>query len=932
MSKNQLVLIDGHALAYRMFFALPLEAFTTKSGEPTNATFGFLRTVLDWILADDPPRYFAVSFDLGRTFRDDLFEEYKGTREKMPDELRLQIERIKEVIQAFNIPVLELEGYEADDVLGTIARQAKPLGVPVHIITGDRDLLQLVDDNTHVELPTRGSRPSEVFDVQGVIDYFEVRPDQVVDYKALVGDSSDNIPGVKGVGAKTAAKLLKQYETLDEIYANVDAIKGAMGKKIVEGKESAYLSQKLAQIVTDAPITLELAACVSHDFDPNPVLEIFRELEFRSLTNTLIERLGDQPDIEEPESELKPTETVIVRTQEQLDDLVQKLNAAKLISFDVETTGLDKTTAELVGICIAVKPPVGYYIPVGHLANEAQSSSGQMSLFAGEPELAEGQLPLQTVLDALRAPFTNPKIGKVAHNAKYDYTILDRYGLRVTPITFDTMIAEWLTDPATKHKGLKDLSRHRLGAEMTEIELLIGKGKSQKTFAEVSIEEAAPYGAADADMTLRLVSPLKKEIEEKGLAKILELEMPLVAVLSEMEQAGIGVDLDFFRQMSQDLAARLRQLEANIHEIADEPFNINSTQQMSDILFKKLGYPVEGLKKTRSGYYSTAANVLESLKETEQEKKTGMITAILEYRELGKLKSTYVDALPELVNEEDGRIHTSFNQTGAITGRIASSNPNLQNIPIRSEVGQQIRRGFVAKPGHIFLAADYSQVELRILAHVSQDEALLEAFRQNQDIHRTTAAAVYGIDLADVTYNQRRFAKAVNFGLIYGMGAFRLARDSELTLAEAENYIKDYFARFPGIQKYLDETKKKAQENFYVETLLGRRRYFEIFKYQATGSNRQARMRAEREAINHPIQGTAADIVKIAMLQLHEKLADYEAQMLLQVHDELLVELPEAELEAVRELVVSTMCDAFSLDVPLKVEASTGHNWLELKD
>ncbi|MCA9943220.1 MAG: DNA polymerase I [Anaerolineales bacterium] len=932
MSKNQLVLIDGHALAYRMFFALPLEAFTTKSGEPTNATFGFIRTVLDWILADNPPQYFAVSFDLGRTFRDDMFEEYKGTREKMPDELRLQIERIKEVIKTLNIPILELEGFEADDVLGTIARQAKPLGVPVHIITGDRDLLQLVDENTHVELPARGSRPPEIFDEQGVIGAFGVRPDQVVDYKALVGDTSDNIPGVKGVGAKTAAKLLTQYETLDAIYENVASIKGAMGKKIAEGKESAYLSQKLAQIVTDAPIQLDLDACVAHDFDPNPVLDIFRELEFRSLTNILVEGLGEQANIEEPESLAKPTETVIVRTPAQLDDLVAKLNAASLISFDVETTGLDKTTAELVGICIAVKSPVGYYIPVGHLANEAQSSSGQMSLFAGEPELAEGQLPLQTVLDALRQPFTNPKIGKVAHNAKYDYTILDRYGLRVTPITFDTMIAEWLTDPATKHKGLKDLSRHRLGAEMTEIELLIGKGKAQKTFAEVPIEDAAPYGAADADMTLRLVSPLKKEIKEKSLEKILDLEMPLIPVLSAMEQEGIGVDLDFFRQMSRDLEARLRQLEAQIHEIAGEPFNINSTQQMSDILFKKLGYSVEGLKKTRSGYYSTAANVLESLKATEQEKKTGMITAILEYRELGKLKSTYVDALPELVNEADGRIHTSFNQTGAITGRIASSNPNLQNIPIRSEVGQQIRRGFVAKPGHIFLAADYSQVELRILAHICQDEALLEAFHQNQDIHRTTAAAVYSIGLDDVTYNQRRFAKAVNFGLIYGMGAFRLARDSDLTLAEAENYIKDYFDRFPGIQKYLDETKQKARDDGYVETLLGRRRYFPVFKMPSSGSNVQARLRAEREAINHPIQGTAADIVKIAMLNLHEKLASYKAKMLLQVHDELLLEVPEAELETMRELVVNTMSGAFSLDVPLKVDASTGYNWLELKD
>jgi DNA polymerase-1 len=489
------------------------------------------------------------------------------------------------------------------------------------------------------------------------------------------------------------------------------------------------------------------------------------------------------------------------------------------------------------------------------------------------------------------------------------------------------MIAEWLTDPGSKHKGLKDLSRHRLGIVMTEITSLIGKGKKQVTFDQVPIEEAAPYGAADADMTLRLVKPLRDEIKEKGLEKLLEIEMPLIAVLSDMEQAGIGVDVDFLRHMSQDMAARLVQLEKTIYDIAGEPFNINSTQQLSDILFSKLNLPHEGLKKTKSGHYSTAANVLDDLKQVD---KSGIIEAIIEHRELAKLISTYVDALPEMVNPETGRIHTSFNQTGAITGRIASNSPNLQNIPIRSDVGQQIRRAFVAKPGHVFLAADYSQVELRILAHVSQDAALLEAFRQDQDIHRTTAAAVYNIPIDEVTYNQRRFAKAVNFGIIYGMGAFRLARDSELTLAESENYIKQYFGRFPGIRTYIDETKKKAHTNFYVETLLGRRRYFPVFR--VAGSNRQLQMRAEREAINHPIQGTAADIIKIAMLRLHETLKQYQAQMLLQVHDELLLEIPEAEVDTIKPIVTEIMCNAFILDVPLKVETSTGANWLELKD
>jgi len=921
-------LIDGHALAYRMFFALPLDAFSTGSGEPTNATFGFTRTLIERLMGDDPPEYFAVSFDLGRTFRDDLFEAYKGTREKMPDELRVQIDRIKEVVQAFNIPILELEGYEADDVLGTVALQANDQDVFAYIITGDRDLLQLVNEKTIVQLPSRrGNQDPEIYDSAGVVDYFGVAPAQVVDWKALVGDKSDNIPGVRGVGEKTATRLLQQYGSLENIYENIDEIKGAMQKNLLEGKDDAFLSQKLARIVTDAPITLDLAACKSHDFDLSMVLDIFRDLEFRTLTRQLLDSIPDAP----PQSEISsqpPTDTVVVRTPAQLQDLVEKLENAPSISFDVETTGLDKMTAGLVGLCLAVNSPIGYYVPIGHLDQIKQHDKGQMSLFAGDEILAQGQLPLEQVLSAIRSAMTNPSIPKIAHNAKFDYTVLDQHGLRVTPIGFDTMIGEWLTDPATKHKGLKDLARHRLGIEMTEITSLIGKGRSQKTFAEVPIEEAAPYGAADADVTLRLVNPLRQEIKAKNQEEILDLEMPLVEVLSAMEQAGVKLDTDFFKKMSQELTQELASLETQIYEIAGEPFNINSTQQLSDILFKKLGLPHEGLKRTKSGHYSTAASVLDSLKQSDD---TGIIDAITNYRELGKLKSTYVDALPELVNPNTGRIHTSFNQTGAITGRIASNSPNLQNIPIRSEMGQKIRRGFVTDPGWVFLAADYSQVELRVLAHISQDEALITAFLEDQDIHRTTAAAVYNVPVEEVTFNQRRFAKAVNFGLIYGMGAFRLARDSELTLAEAEKYIAEYFENFPGIRRYLDQTKEMARSQGYVETLLGRRRYFPIFKMPQTGSNRQAWMRAEREAVNHPIQGTAADIIKIAMKQLHEALNSYQARMVLQVHDELVLEVPEVELAEVKPLMIEIMSGALKLDVPLKVDASTGINWLELK-
>ena len=934
MTTEKLVLIDGHALAYRMFFALPLEAFTTKDGEPTNATYGFTRTLLELILSPAPPEYLAVSFDTGATFRDELFTEYKGTREKMPDELSVQIDRIKEVVRALNIPILELEGYEADDVLGTVAAQMHGQ-VPVYIITGDRDLLQLVDDNTRVELPARKANAGgEVYDAAGVVDYLGVRPDQVVDYKALVGDVSDNIPGVKGIGEKTAIKLLAEYDTLENLYEHIDEIKGALRQKLEDGRPAADLSYKLARIVTDAPIRVDLKDCLTHDYDVAGVLDIFRELEFRSLSRMLAAsaEAGDLPELSTGEGETpwQHTEVVIVRDEAALKEMAARLNSAQWISFDLETDSLERLSANIVGFCLAVESPGAYYVPVGHLAGAAQVDSGQMNLFAGAAELAPGQLPIERVLGAIRPALIDPNIAKVAHNAKFDCMILERYGVTVSPVRFDTMIAEWLSDPATKHKGLKDLARHRLGAEMTDIDELIGRGKNQVSFAEVPIDVAAPYGAADADMTLRLVPPLQHELEEKGLTKLLDLEMELLPVISDMERAGVRIDVDFFRHMSQDLAAALLKCEQTIYEIAGEPFNINSTQQLSDILFKKLQLPREGLKKIASGHYSTAADVLEGLKAADT---TGIIDAIIEYRELGKLKGTYVDALPQMINPDTGRIHTSFSQTGAITGRLASSSPNLQNIPIRSEVGQLIRRGFVTEPGWTFLSADYSQVELRILAHISQDETLLRAFHEDQDIHTATAAAIYGIPVENVTKNQRRFAKVINFGLIYGMGPFRLARETGLTLGEAENYVKKYFGQFPGIERYLDATKQKARTDGYVETLFGRRRYFPVFKTSMGSANRQAVQRAEREAVNHPIQGTAADIIKVAMIRLHAELqARYRARLLLQVHDELLLEVPLEELEAVRDLVVETMSNAFTLDVPLKVEAETGANWLELKE
>ncbi|MFN2189888.1 MAG: DNA polymerase, partial [Candidatus Promineifilaceae bacterium] len=520
--------------------------------------------------------------------------------------------------------------------------------------------------------PSRYQREPQIFNPEKVVEKMHVRPEQIVDLKALMGDTSDNIPGVKGVGAKTAERLLSEYGTLDGIYEHIDEVKGAMQRKLIEGKDDAYLSYKLARIVTDAPIELDIEACVTQEFDRGVVVELFRELEFRSLTNRILETTDEAV----PISEQPPTMTKIVQSKDQLAALIAEMEKAEAISFDVETTGLDERTAELVGICLAVQSPVGCYIPVGHLAVEGQADDGQMTLFAGEKQLAPGQLSLESVVSALKPVLENSSIPKIAHNAKYDYAILQRYGIDVTPIGFDTMIAEWLTDPASKHLGLKDLSFHRLGIEQTEITTLIGKGKDQISFASVPIEQAAPYGAADADITLRLAKSLEPELKEKGLESLMQdIEMPLIKVLASMEREGVGVDVEFFKKMSAELEERINVLEGHIYELAGGPFNINSTQQLSDVLFVKLGLPHEGLRKTKSGHYSTAADVLAGLQPNDR---SGIIDSIIEYRELNKLKNTYVDALPKMVNKKTGRIHTSYHQTGAITGRLASSSPNLQ--------------------------------------------------------------------------------------------------------------------------------------------------------------------------------------------------------------------------------------------------------------
>jgi DNA polymerase I len=934
-----LYLIDGHALAYRMYFALTAgsasQRWQTSKGVPTAGIYGFSRELMR-IFEQEKPDYLAVAFDTGKTFRDEVFPEYKATRAKMPDDLRVQIGHIRQVVDAFNIPRLEMEGYEADDVLGSVARWGTKQGLGVKIITGDRDLLQLVEEGIIVYL---AGDDKNFITPADVVEKLHVRPDQVVDYKSLVGDKSDNIPGVPGVGEKTTESLLAKFETLDGIYSHLDEIEPRWRSKLEAGKESAYMSHTLAAIRTDLPVKVDLEQARIHAFDADQVRALFQEFEFRTLIDKLNKLTGFTPTetgtqqldlfsgqgvtaaVSLPGSNSVEGKTagaqgkgdptmkvIVVDSPALLEELHQALASAALIAFDTETTSVDEMTAGLVGISLAVREEEGWYIPVGHRQG--------------------AQLPLEQVLATLRGPMTDARIPKVGHHLKYDFIMLARFGLRVSPLGFDAMLAEWMLDPDSRNLGLKNLASARLNASMTHIEDLIGTGKNQRSMADVSISDVAPYAAADAVYTLRLKPRLETELKKfpKLQDLFLKVEVPLISVLADMEMSGIALDIPFFTAFSKELKTNLAALEIKIYQAAGKTFNINSTQQLSQILFGTLRLePPDKGKKTSSGHYSTAAGVLEELRG-----KHPVVDMILEYRELAKLKSTYVDALPLEAHPEDGRVHTSFSQTGAVTGRLASSDPNLQNIPTRTDLGRRVRRGFIAAPGNVLVSLDYSQIELRIVAHMANDKAMLEAFRRGQDIHAATAAAIYNKPIDKVTKEQRRDAKAINFGLIYGMSAYGLAQTTGLTLAESEDFVKAYFQQFPGVKKHLDGIRLEAAENGYVETMLGRRRYFPNLK---GGLNIAMKKREEREAINAPIQGTAADIMKIAMVRIPPALqqAGLHARMLLQVHDELVLECPKEELENSVKVVRRVMEDAYPLSIPLSTDARWGVNWEELK-
>ncbi|MFH1015563.1 MAG: DNA polymerase I, partial [Chloroflexota bacterium] len=842
-------------------------------------------------------------------FRHKIYEQYKAHRPPAPEELVNQIEKVRELVRAFHIPIFEMEGYEADDLLGALSKQAAAQDIDVIIVTGDADTMQLVSPKVKVlyPKPRKSFSDTMLYDEAAVTEKYGITAKQVPDLKGLVGDPSDNIPGVRGIGDKTAVKLLQEFASIEKIYENLDNVTPPRAQAALKGNEAdALRSKELATIVTDVPVTLNLEECRIDHFDHDTVAEMLRELEFASL----LPRLRDLEALipagtDRPKVETKPPEGDyrIVNTAETLDGLVKRLSQAGTFALDTETDSLDPMTANLVGLSFSPAKDEAYYIPVGHI---------------GLQEIQ--QLPLPQVIEKIKPLLEDANLPKIAHNGKFDMTILAENNVNVSNVSFDSMVAAYLLNE--KSLSLKNLAFSRLNLEMVQITDILGTGPKQLAMSQVEIKQAGDYACADADITLRLSELLGSDLQEGGLWKLFaDVEMPLVPVLLAMESNGVAIDTKLLNELSQQLGGQLARIEKQIYESVGREFNINSPAQLGPVLFEELKLPTTRKGK---GKYSTEAAVLEELRGTHP-----VIEYILEYRQLSKLKSTYIDALPSLINRKTGRLHTSFNQTRTTTGRLSSSDPNLQNIPIRGDLGKQVRRAFIAPPGAILLAGDYSQIDLRVLADLSQDPALLSAFRNDEDIHTATAALLLGIEPAKVTADMRRLAKTVNFGIIYGMSEYGLEQATELSREEASKFIAAYFEKYPRVKGYLQATKDQARKMGYVQTILGRRRYIP----EINSANRIIREAAERMAINMPVQGTSADIIKVAMVNLHREMLDrkLKSKMILQVHDELVFEVPESELETMRQIVPDIMSSAIQLSVPLKVDLKTGKNWGEMK-
>lgn len=910
MAQKKLFLIDGSAIAYRSYFAFISNPLINSKGQNTSAVFGFLR-FLFMIYDNENPDYLAVVFDpKGKTFRHKIYKEYKATRQKMPDELRDQIPIIFDVVKSLNIPLIQIDDYEADDVIGTLAKTAGKKNFRTYLVSGDKDFMQLVDPNILLYNFKRAGEDTEILDETGVENKIGLPPDKVVDYLGLMGDTSDNVPGVKGVGAKTALKLLQEFGDLESVLENAEKVSRTnIRENLKTFRDDAILSKELVTIKIDVSVDLEIEDLKCVEPDQEKVISLFRELEFGSL----LERFQ----IDQKE---KKVNYQVIDSGDKLKALVNKLQKSDFFVIDLETTDKNPMRADVVGIAFACDEGEGFYIPVHVEKQKADSSSLR---FKREMFLQdEGELFHSISLNTLLKPvIENDRLKKGGHNIKYDMLVLRRHGIELKGLVFDTMLASYLINPTLRQHNLDALALEHLNFVKIPTSDLIGKGKNQKSFKDIEVERVAEYACEDADITLQLCKKLQPFLKNGNLEDLNnDVELPLIYVLEDVEQNGVSLDIPFLGKMSSSMSQKLDQLITTIYELAGEEFNINSTQQLGKILFEKLNLPKK--KRTKTGY-STDAAVLEQLSQIHE-----LPQNLLEYRELTKLKSTYVDALPSLINPETGRLHTSYNQTVAVTGRLSSSDPNLQNIPIRTEMGREIRRAFIPiNSDHVILDADYSQIELRIMAHLSQDPVLLESFKNEEDIHSKTACLIFQISPEELNAEHRRRAKEINFGIMYGMGIYGLASRLKISNEEASEFILSYFAQYSKVQEFIHKMHTQVEEQGYVTTLLNRRRYLP----EINSKNRQIQEFAKRTAVNTPIQGTAAEMLKVAMINIWQALKEggFQAKMIMQVHDELVFEVPKSEVTDVGKLVKEKMENALPLDVPIKAEIGVGANWLE---
>ncbi len=898
----RLFLVDGTALAYRAHFALQRQGFNAPDGTPTGATYGFARAIHD-VLDKEKPDLIAVAFDPpGKTFRHTMYAEYKATRQKMPDEIVAQLELLREVTRALGLPLFEVKGFEADDVIGTLTTQGAHAGYEVFIVTGDKDFLQLVTDKVKLYNVFKPGIPLLIEGPAESVERLGVPPERIVDVLAIMGDASDNVPGVGGIGEKGAVKLLQEWHSLDAILANLDALKGKAGESIRRDLDQLKLSRDLVTIRCDVPLDPGFSGLKPPAPDAKALTELYRRLDFKSLL----------PKVTAGPKAVEARDYVLVRDAAGLEAMIRELRDAGTFAFDTETTSLMPLQARLVGCSFSAKPMRAFYVPMN-----------------AEPPVLAGGAP--AILDALRPLLTDPNLRRAGQNTKYDWLVMHAHGIDIPPPWFDTMVASFSAVGAARRHNLDDLALRFFDLQKIPTSALIGTGKSQITMAEVPVEKVGEYACEDADATFRLVAPLQAELAEHAAEGLFQgLEMPLVPVLAALERRGIRLDVPVLEEIGLGLEIEIAAVVARIYELAGAPFNVNSTKALGEVLFEKLEiHLAAGLKrakKTQTGY-ATDAGTLE-----QHYADVPIVTALLEYREMQKLASTYVKALPTFVDPRDGRVHSSFSQVSAATGRLASSDPNLQNIPVRSARGRELRRAFVPRlPDEhgrwVLLSADYSQVELRILAHLCGDPGLVRAFAEGRDVHAATAATIFGVAESDVTREMRSRAKAINFGLLYGMGPARLASETNLSIPEARQFIERYFASFPSVRGWIDATLAMARDKGYVETISGRRRKFS----DITSDDGRLRSFAENAAVNTPVQGSAADVIKRAMIELEDRLerSGLVGRMLLQVHDELVFEVPERELEATRELVRDRMENAWPLRVPLRVDFGHGANWLE---